>query len=94
MNEILRLSEDGKTLVEVTDKSVRSVTIPEGVTCIGDGAFSECHALLSVQIPDTVLTIEKGAFYHCDQLGSVFIPDYVTEIGDDPFNCCFSLRCC
>ncbi len=93
MNEILRLSEDGKTLVEVTDKSVRSVTIPEGVTCIGDGVFSECHALLSVQIPDTVLTIEKGAFYHCDQLGSVFIPDYVTEIGDDPFNCCFSLRC-
>lgn len=42
MDNILRFSEDGRTLVEIMDKSVTSITIPDGVTTIGDDAISEC----------------------------------------------------
>ena len=34
-----------------------SVTIPDSVTSIGDGAFSGCSGLTSVTIPDSVTSI-------------------------------------
>ena len=41
------------------------VTIPEGVTSIGDGAFRCCESLKSVTIPDSVTSIGNGAFGWC-----------------------------
>ena len=65
--------------------------IPEGVTSIGDYAFSWCESLTSVQIPEGVTSIGNGAFYDCKSLTSVQIPEGVTSIGDDAFRCCESL---
>ena len=48
-----------------------SVTIPEGVTKIGDYAFQYCSSLTSVTIPEGVTTIGEGAFYGCSALTSV-----------------------
>ena len=56
------------------------VVIPDGVTCIGDNAFSGCSSLTSVWIPDGVTSIEKGAFYGCTGLTSIVIPDSVNTI--------------
>nr|WP_243154294.1 leucine-rich repeat domain-containing protein [Pseudoflavonifractor sp. 60] len=39
-----------------------SVTIPAGVTKIGDGAFSDCQSLTSVTIPVGVTEIGKDVF--------------------------------
>ena len=38
------------------------VTIPEGVTCIGEGAFWGCSKLRRVTIPESVTSIGKNAF--------------------------------
>ena len=38
------------------------VVIPEGVTSIGDCAFSGCSSLTSVVIPDGVTSIGNDAF--------------------------------
>ena len=46
------------------------VTIPEGVTDIGDHAFS-CTALTGVTIPESVTSIGKGAFACCAGLSQV-----------------------
>lgn len=43
---------------------LQSVTIPNGVTSIGCGAFYHCDSLTDVAIPDTVTTIEENAFSH------------------------------
>ena len=67
------------------------VVIPEGVTRIGNRAFSWCSNLISVTIPDSVTSIGDEAFYGCSGLTSVTIPDSVTSIGGSAFYGCKSL---
>ena len=67
------------------------VVIPEGVTTIGDSAFSGCSSLESIVIPKNVSKIGSSAFKNCSSLESVEIPDSVTTIGDSMFSGCSSL---
>ncbi len=46
-------------------KDFTSVIIPDGITEIGDWAFSYCTGLMSVIIPDSVTKIGNGAFSNC-----------------------------
>ena len=68
-----------------------TVTIPDGVTSIGNSTFSGCRSLTSVTIPDSVTSIGNYAFYDCTGLVSVTIPDSVTSIGYSAFYNCSSL---
>jgi hypothetical protein len=52
--------------------ALTSVTIPEGVTDIGEETFYMC-ALLSVTIPASVATIGKGAFSYCGDLETISV---------------------
>ena len=70
---------------------ITSVIIEDGVTSIGDWAFSYCSSLTSVTIPDSVTSIGDRAFYGCSSLTSITIPDSVTSIGDLAFSDCSSL---
>ena len=64
-----------------------SITIPEGVVSIGDGAFSNNTTLTSVSLPSTLETIGSGAFYYCP-ITSVNIGAHVTSIGAGAFEYC------
>lgn len=44
------------------------VVIPEGVTKIGDAAFSGCIKMISVIIPDTITNIPDYVFSECSNL--------------------------
>ena len=70
-----------------------SLTIPESVTHIGDGAFTDvlCKYLTSVDMTAGVTYIGNYAFDGCDKLESVSIPNTVTFIGDGAFNGCDGL---
>lgn len=70
---------------------IKSVTIEQGVTSIGKGAFYDCSSLTSVTIPSGVTSIGEGAFRYCSRLTSVTIPDSVTSIGIYAFYDCSSL---
>ena len=67
------------------------VTIPEGVTSIGDRAFYSCSGLTSVVIPEGVTSIGNDVFMSCRNLASVTLPSTLESLGDDVFLACTSL---
>ena len=71
--------------------ALKSVTIPESVTVIGDNAFTYCEGLTSIIIPDSVTSIGIAAFYSCENLTSVTIGSGVESIGDYAFRYCYKL---
>ena len=73
------------------DQHIKRIIIDDGVTTIGEDAFSECSELASVTIPNSVTTIGEDAFSKCSELTSVTIPNSVTKIGDRAFNGCSEL---
>ena len=77
-------------LLAVSDKSNGERIIPEGVTKIGDYAFSADTGLTAVQLPSTLKEIGMGAFCNAG-LNEVTLPEGLTTIGDDAFQCCESL---
>ena len=80
----------GKSAFE--DSSLKSITIPNSVTTIGEDAFENCYSLTSITIPDSVTTIGESAFRSCDSLISITIPNSVTTIGEFAFGNCNSLK--
>ena len=70
---------------------MRSVTIPESVTHIGEAAFENCTGLTSITIPNSVTHIGDSAFRYCSSLTSITIPESDTHIGDFAFGYCSSL---
>lgn len=68
-----------------------SITIPKGVTTIGEGAFGNCHNLNSITIPNSVTRIGKRAFQKCHALSSITIPENVTKIEGQTFYYCTAL---
>jgi len=72
-------------LESIISRNVSSITIPNGVTSIGDYAFFYCMSLTSITIPSSVTSIGSGAFTGCTSLASITIPSSVTSIGEGAF---------
>lgn len=70
---------------------LESITIPDSITSIGEGAFWSCWDLKNITIPDSVTSIGSNAFYNCDSFTRITIPDSVTSIGYSAFSDCSSL---
>lgn len=79
-------------------RSIRKVTVGEGVTKIGSYAFyegrreSEYESLRSLSLASTVESIGNYAFYECSALSSVALPAGLTSIGEYAFGDCKGLR--
>ncbi len=68
-----------------------SVTIPAGVSSIGDGAFEYCDKLASVTLSTGLVRIGESAFARCDALTTISLPASVKEIGESAFASCDAL---
>ena len=71
--------------------SLTSITIPNNVTSIGEGAFRYCYSLTSITIPNSVTSIRTGTFLYCYSLTSITIPNSVTSIRTGAFSYCYGL---
>ena len=70
---------------------ISAVSLPEGLTYIGQNAFRDCISLTKVALPETITSIGNSAFNGCSQLQTIVIPDSVTTIGEWAFSNCSAL---
>ena len=71
---------------------ITSVTIPEGVTSIGNGAFEYCRMLAGdITIPDSVTKIGSDAFSSCSSLTSITFGSGINTMGSGVLNYCNAL---
>ncbi len=67
---------------------VTNLTIPAGVTKIGDYAFEHCMSLTSVTIPEGCTTIGEYAFNNCQNITSASLPNSLKTVGGFAFASC------
>lgn len=72
--------------------SLKSVSMPESMTWIGDSAFAGCTGLKQVEFSPNLTTIGPNSFYSCNGLTSVVVPDKVTSIESLAFFGCLNLK--
>ena len=81
VNVAIPAAIDGKPVVAIGDKAflnnktVQSITLPEGVKSIGWFAFSGCISLGAICLPSSVEAIAYGAFENCPTSLTVFSPN-------------------
>lgn len=69
-----------------------ALDIPNTVTVLGQGCFSQCTTLTAVTLPSSVVEIQQMAFHGCIALTSVTIPNSVRNIGNYVFSGDTALR--
>ena len=83
--------EDGVLKKCAVSKLVNTVKVPEGVSAIGEAAFSGL-GVREVYIPDSVTGIGSCAFRFCESLQRVRLPENITEFPERIFYGCMSLK--
>ena len=73
-------------------REIKTAEVGEGVTMIGDNAFTYSLKMEKISLPKTLTEIGYHAFYSCQKLASVSIPATVKKIGDRAFQECFELK--
>ncbi len=82
------IAEGGKLLAWV-DYTATTVTLPENISEIGEGAFEGMTSLVSITMPN-VTSIGTGAFYYCTSLKTV-VANKLVSIGSRAFYYCSAL---
>lgn len=83
-------ADEERTVIEKYIGSSEIVTVPAGVTVIGEEAFRG-RSITSVTLPDGVVEIGEYAFSNCTGLTSIVLPNTVENIGQYAFSNCDGL---
>ena len=62
--------------------AIRKITVPEGVTSIGERAFAGCSGLEEIVLPEGLKEIGEGAFERCIRLKKLTLPDSLQKMGE------------
>ena len=71
---------------------ITQLSLPAGMTGIGEESFAGLYSLTSVKIPYGVAILKEGAFWSCSALETVEIPGSTVIIEDKVFADCRSLK--
>lgn len=72
--------------------SIKSVSLPEGVTAIRHAAFGNCTDLKQISLPSSLEVIEGSVFSGCSSLEYAAIPPKVKTLEESVFYHCSSLK--
>lgn len=73
-------------------EEILRISLPDGLTSIGNIAFFDCGNLTHVVLPDTVVRIGNYAFMECTDLALLDLGSGVRHIGEAAFSDCYALR--
>lgn len=74
------------------DRSADSITIPDGLTMLGDCTYSSMENLKEVTVPEGIKYIGLSAFCGCEKLEKVSLPKSLVRIEDSAFSHDYSLE--
>lgn len=77
---------------EQYNDKIKTILVEDGVTNIGNNAFSDCINLTEALIGSSVTEIGYDAFDGCESLEEITVPDSVLTIGSYAFSDCTSLE--
>ena len=88
---------DGYTKIEMDgfgySSNLEYILLPEGITTMEFGVFSECTKLKKANIPTTVTYLGPAIFQGCSSLVSpITIPKGITSIGNEFFDGCTKIK--
>ena len=72
--------------------SLVSVTLPQSLTAIEEGAFMDCRSLRELALPANLETIGDEAFHGCNSLERVVFPASLKKLGKGAFGSCKGLQ--
>ena len=90
-NETTKIVTTGAPWHDSHSASVKKLVVKDGITSIGNDAFSDCESLASAELAEGITSIGDGAFTGCYDLEKINIPNSVTSIGYDAFDSCWTL---
>lgn len=70
---------------------INNIVINNGVTSIGDNAFTDCANIKTVSLPSSLNRIGHGAFARCSELVQMNLPETIKSIGGSAFEGCDKL---
>ena len=74
------------------NETITSVVVPEYISSIGNGAFSNCVNLVEAKINTKETSVPWQLFKECISLKKVALPPFITYVGSDAFDQCISLE--
>ena len=72
-------------------ESIEKISLPKGLTEIGNKAFYKCTSLKDIELPEGIQVIGNEAFYQTAIQG-IKLPSTLVEIGNSAFLKCRSLE--
>lgn len=73
-------------------ESLKSITVPEGVTILPGNVFEGSNYLENVSLPSTLTEIKYSAFRNCTAIQKLYISPNVTSVGIDAFTGATNLK--
>ena len=70
---------------------IKTVTIGDGITSIGDYVFKGCSGMTELTLPNSITSIGESAFRGCSGLTKLTLPNSITSIGESAFDGCSGL---
>ena len=67
-------------------KSLKSISLPNGITQLENSVFNNCSGLESVVLPAALNSIGYSCFSHTSSLKSIDFPQTLTSIGDNAYS--------
>ena len=76
---------DNQYFWEGYQENIIRVSLPNGITSIGESAFSDCVNLESINLPEGITDIGNAAFAYCYSLNTLTLPQSLKSIGYGAF---------